>query len=147
MKHEKTGIVADVLRQCLAEIESDIAIAPSLLARCALKKLDPTDSTLAVITWIATLQLREMARALLRDTFSDDAVESKQHDMFPGCQAMYPTMRDGESTYVPLKQITPAELQDNIDRLAREVKTKNKHIRALRAYQREMLRGLLKAHK
>ena len=146
MKHKKTGIVADVLRQCLAEIESDIAIAPSLLARCALKKLDPTDSTLAVITCIATLQLREMARALLRDTFSDGAVEIKQHDMFPGCQAMYPTMRDGESTYVPLEQITDAEIHENLDRMAREIGTKTQHFDALTAYLQQRGRGLLSAN-
>ena len=111
---EHTDRLMDVLRECLAAVNSEIEIQPALLARCAIKTIDPRDMSPPLLSYAANLELRQLARGLLRKNFDPIADDNPQAEMFEGLQDRYPTKRNGEPTYVILQDLTDDEIDENL---------------------------------
>ena len=133
--NENTDRLMDVLRGCLVSIHSEIEIQPALLASRAMKEIDPSGSSPPLVAWAANLELRQLGRGLLRKSFDPIADDNPQAELFEGLQERYPTKRNGESTYVLLSDLTDDEIDENLNRMAREVTAKQKHYDALLAYK------------
>ena len=129
-----TELLMDVLRECLEKVDSEIEIQPALLASCAVKLIDPEKLSPKLVEWAANLELRQLARGLLRKKFDPIAEDNPQAEMFECLQDRYPTKRNGEPTYVLLDELTEDEIQENLNRMAREINAKQKHYDALQAY-------------
>ena len=130
-----TDLLMDVLRECLDVINSEIEIQPALLASCAIKKIDPETLSPPLVGWAANLELRQLARGLLRKKFDPTHEENPQAEMFEGLQERYPTKRNAEPTYVVLDELSDEEIEDNLVRMGREISAKQKHYDALEAYR------------
>lgn len=132
---DSTNRLMDVLRECLDVVDSEIEVQPALLASCAIKIIDPDGLSPALMQWAANLELRQLARGLLRINYDPIADENPQAEMFEGLQKRYPTKRNEEPTYVLLEELTDDEIEENLVRMAREISAKQKHYDALQAYR------------
>lgn len=132
---KNTTELTEVLHKCLIQLESDTEIQPALLAHRALQKMDPERTAPYLVTWAANLEMRQLARALLRKEFDPLAPDNKQIEMFEGLQTRYPTRRNDEPTYVRLEELTNDEIDMNLERMSREIAAKQKHYDALMAYK------------
>lgn len=132
---ESTERLMDVLRECLDVVNSEIEVQPALLASCAIKIIDPQGLSPTLMGWAANLELRQLARGLLRNKYDPIAEDNPQTEMFEGLQERYPTKRNGEPTYVLLDELEDDEIEENLARMAREITAKQKHYDALEAYR------------
>jgi len=130
-----TDKLMDVLRECYDAINSEIETQPALLASCAMKKMDSESTSPVLVAWAANLELRQLARSLLRKHCDPTDPENPQAEMFDGLQDRYPTKRNGEATYVLLDYLTDEEIEENLVRMGREITAKQKHYDALEAYR------------
>src|SRR5215467_432595 len=97
-----TNIVARIIDTRRAELR----ISPSWVATEAMIEIDPDRSSVELVYQGCHLQLRQIARSLLRLHFenandpADD--ESAQHELFPELQWRYPAAHSagGEPQYV-----------------------------------------------
>jgi hypothetical protein len=128
----------DVVDECIG-MEYDVPVVPALIAKCALDVIDPNSDSPKLVSYATNLYLREIARRRLARAF--DPVESKNTDqveMFEKLQDMYPAHRPDASgnmefAYVPRMQLTYEERLFNIDRMQKEISSKQKHVDALSA--------------
>lgn len=115
------------------------AISPSWVATEGMNKLDENvdNKSRAPLIYVGChLQLRQIARALLRNEFEDDKEKSAQHELFPDLQWRYPRQhRAGEEPcYILLEDMTDADVEYNVVRLRDEGNAKLKHATALQAW-------------
>lgn len=129
-----TDRLLDILRVCLEKFDSESEVKPALLASEALKVIDPDDSSPVLMSWAANLELRQLSRGMLRNHYDPTEMETPQIELFEGLQDRYPTKRGGEPTYVLLAECTDEEIQENLDRMARQITGLQKHHDALEAY-------------
>jgi hypothetical protein len=124
-------------------------ISPSWVATEAYQQLDPrrrVRDDFPLIYIACHLQLRQLARELLRRTFEGDelAGERSQHELFPELQARYPTARSSNShepEYIRLEVLSEADADYNIERLRAEGRAKLKHADSLAAWARGRFRA------
>lgn len=133
MQDSLTNKLHDSLAECLTQVDGEVEISPELLAHCAIKKLDPKGNAPQLVEWAANLELRQMARALLRKTYDSLAPKPDigQEDMFEGLQEKYPCKRRGEIVYVDRMRLSLDEREFNISRLKKEGQSKLEHASAL----------------
>ena len=127
-----TNKLMECLSECLVELEKNVDVSPSILAHACLKKLDPTDVSPALVGWACTLELRQLARGMLRPK---ESPKIGQEDLFTGLQERYPVAhKNGDDPVYRLRE--HLSLEDrwfNIERLRREADAKHKHADALQA--------------
>lgn len=140
MQDSLTTKLHDTLAECLEQVEQEVEISPELLAHCAMKVLDPKGKAPSLVEWAANLELRQLARALLRKTFDPLAPKPDvgQEDMFVGLQEKYPCKRSGEVVYVDRMRLSHDERKYNISRLEKEGQSKLEHAGALRTETEEL---------
>lgn len=115
------------------------SISPSWVATEAMNDLDPERVSVEIVYFGCHLQLRQIAREILRKRFKpDEAPErSAQHDLFPDLQWRYPTARTAkneEPEYVLLESLTKEDINYNVARLRSEAVAKLRHADALEAF-------------
>ena len=116
-------------------------INPAWIATEALHEIDPHRLAPHWVHVAAHLQLRQTARALLRQNVEGD--EAEHHELFPGLQKRYPTARcedRAEPEYVLLEFMTKEDVAYNVQRLRREAVAKRKHAEALEAWGERQFR-------
>jgi hypothetical protein len=130
-----TAQLEETLNICLKQIEDEIEISPAFLSDCAMKRLDAFNRAPVLVKWGCSLQLRQLARGILRGAFDPMSDESKasQSDMFGGLQDKYPCTRNGDRVYVDRMNLTRNERHYNMLRLTKEANTKLQHAEALKA--------------
>lgn len=124
---------------------SETRISPSWIATEAITDLDPERVSVPLVYLGCHLQLRQIARQLLRKSFESEETESFQHNLFPNLQARYPTARSvdaDEPEYVVLEMLSDEDIDYNIDRLRSEAMSKLKHADALAAFKRARIRHI-----
>ena len=86
------------------------------------------------------LQLRQIAREMLRGKFEPDASadDDAQHELFPSLQKRYPAARSSNDNpeYVLLEELTAIDVAYNVARLRGEARAKQRHADALEAWWR-----------
>lgn len=109
-----------------------------MVAREALIMLDPDNISPPTVALGCDLQLRQLARHILRSKFMDED-EIGQDDLFPTLQARYPTARSKgweEPEYILRDQMSDDDIGYNVHRLRQEAQAKMHHADALEAYGR-----------
>jgi len=129
------------LQKHLIAFKADTPISAEWLASSALKDLDPEDEAPTLVSFGCNLQLRQMARDLLRKTYDPIAAESPQSEMFEKLQDRYPGFGRNKGKYIPRHLMTLEDRQGNIDRMTREVKAKLEHRDALQAETDELIKA------
>ena len=131
---ELIRVVAHVI-ECRRE---QITISPSWIATEAMIELDALElQTTNPRVYIGChLQLRQIARSLLRKKFEDDGAEADQHPLFPDLQPRYPIQRPSgeESEYIKLENLSRPDAIYNIERLRAEARSKLEHADALQSW-------------
>ena len=139
-KNSQTNRLYEAVSICIEKVSGEVEISPEMVAMCALKELDPDQSAPILVTWGCNLELRQIARQVLRKTF--DPLEREDHidqgSLFEGLQAKYPCKRDGEDVYVDRMVLTKNERDFNIRRLRSEGLSKLEHADALQIETEEL---------
>ena len=135
--------LTDIIARIIETRRDQTKISPSWIATQALIELDPDKKSIPLVYLAAHLEMRQIARGVLRQWFEDsdpetDEGEPLQHELFPGLQRRYPTVRQkgDEPEYVRLEEMTDADIDYNVTRMRRESMAKLHHADALVAYQK-----------
>jgi len=131
----------EILAKVLDGHQHKVSVSPAWLATEAMVVLDPKKTAPQLVYRAAHLQLRQLARALCRRQYGEDAGElGSQHNLFPSLQARYPlstSARDGEPEYVKLEHLKSEDVRFNVARLRSEARGKQKHADALEAWAQQ----------
>jgi hypothetical protein len=135
--------LTDIIARIIDTRRGETRISPSWVATEAMVEIDPGRSSVALVYLGCHLELRQIARSLVRLHFEDTSDpaddESAQHELFPKLQWRYPAARSsgaGEPEYVKLEDLSAADVAYNVQRLRREGNAKLKHADALDAFGR-----------
>lgn len=146
---DSTAKLMEFLKERYVELDGDgeLEISPSLLASKVLDTIDPNRASPILVTIAASLQLRQLARTVCRETQNERELQAANASLFDDqLQPRYPARRNGEEVYVPRHHLTFDERQWNIMRLRREASSKGKHADALQSEtDRLVATGALKA--
>lgn len=135
----------DGLRQTVGRIielrRDAIRISPGWVATEAMILLDGTRVSPALVYLGCHLQLRQIAREMLRGKYEPDAEadEDAQHSLWPALQKRYPTFKSNpgdDPEYVVLEELTAVDVGFNLRRLRSEAQSKQEHADALEAWWR-----------
>jgi hypothetical protein len=143
MANKEAGGLIEIVAQIIETRREEPQISPYWVATEAMRKLralwmaKPTKGYPLVYVG-CHLQLRQIARGILREQFEPEDGQVVEHPLFPGLQWRYPIARakDGEPQYVLLELLSNEDAIYNIDRLRSEAKEKLKHADALEAWRR-----------
>lgn len=137
MNDSQTERAMQVLREEYETLDGtgDAVIKPALLAARAIERIDPASDSPVLVSWLAVLQMRQMARSICRMVSQiDDPSQAGQGALFDGqLQRRYPATRDSEEVYVLRERLTLAEREANSARLRAEGIAKIRHADALDA--------------
>lgn len=115
----------------------EIRVSAAWLATEAMIELDPDRISPPRVYAAAHLELRQLARSILRSAADPTETGAEQHELFPGLQRRYPTARGitaEEPEYVKLEHLTEEDVRFNVARLRAEATTKLAHADALEAW-------------
>jgi hypothetical protein len=133
-----TDDLLNLLKRHLLASAPAHSVSPELLADTAYRNLDPDEVSPPLVAWACVLELRQMARQLLRRTYDGAQDEAGQGDLFTGLQDRYPGTGEHRGLYVPRAQMTYTDRLFNIARLRREAQAKLAHADALEAETAEL---------
>jgi hypothetical protein len=140
-----TSQLQDLLRGALLSYSSDMPVSAESLSATVIESLDPHEAAPALVRWGCVLELRQLARPLLRREFEVEKSDAHQ-DMFEGLQDRYPGTGDHKGLYMPRQMMTEADYLANIARLENEAQAKQQHADALRAeYMEKLSMGILRS--
>jgi hypothetical protein len=128
-----TNDLQDVLRSLICNYSADIPVSAESVSADAMRTLDPNDISPVLVQWACVLELRQLARAILRNEYENDPGQPEQGQLFTRLQDRYPGFGDRDGTYLPRAMMTPEDYAGNIDRLRREAKAKQAHADKLEA--------------
>ncbi len=135
-----TAVVAKIIETR----RNEKRINPSWIATEALLEIDPDKVSVPLVYLGCHLELRQIARGLLRQHFENPSSpaddEVAQHDLFPDLQRRYPSARSKEAAepeYVLLDEMTDSDIWFNVGRLRKEGTAKLRHADALEAFGRD----------
>lgn len=133
--------LADLVLGVIERHRDEVRVSPSWVANEVMEHLDPERVSVELVYAGCHLELRQIARGLLRGKFDPPGapIEEEQHDLFPELQKRYPVprKRGEEPVYVLLEHLTPPEAAFNVSRLRGEAGAKLRHADALEAYMLE----------
>jgi hypothetical protein len=138
-KYEPTFRHDELISEIILELDPDttLALSASLVADIWMTRTDPGNVSTPDVAAEAYLNVKQRARAMLRQKDQDERDRVEQQDMFgASLQSRYPTRRGGEEFYaprlgIPGVRMTYGERIGFINRMRREVEGKSRHIRAL----------------
>ena len=128
----ETTQLQDLLRKALSEYSADMPVSAETLAGVVIDEIDEKHSAPILVRWGCVLELRQLARPMLRREFEEET-ENKQPDLFGGLQDRYPGYGEHKGMYMPRSMMTAEDYAGNIARLGREADAKQKHRDALQA--------------
>ena len=148
MAPEAQALISIVIR-IIEQRRSERSISPSWVATEAMLEIDPAKVAPALVQLGCHLELRQIARSVLRTVFEPsaeaatqlvDGEAQRQHELFPDLQWRYPKARTAgkneEPVYVRLEELTPNDVAFNVSRLRSEALAKLAHADALERYGR-----------
>jgi hypothetical protein len=135
--------VNQVIKKVIDDWVSELGISVAGVARQVQDELHPNFALPPLSDYLENMQLRQMARAILRrQELSEDNIDHSTEDMFGAAlQVRYPTMRLGQvdgieeyvQVYVKREDLTYEERMENSNALRMEADAKVKHANALDA--------------
>lgn len=131
----RTNELKDIIRDALLSTSDDVSVSAESIAAMAISRLDPKDKAPALVAWGCVLELRQLAREMLRRTYEPhEENEPEQLTIFTGdLQDRYPGVGSHKGLYVPRLQMSYSDRMYNIKRLRKEADAKLKHADALEA--------------
>ena len=146
MTHEAGDLIALVSR-IIDTRRAESRISPSWVATEAMSELDGGHISPPLVYLGCHLELRQIARGVLRTWFGDEATsddgQPRQHELFPDLQWRYPTARSArndEPEYVLLDDMGEDDANFSIARLRSKAFAKMRHADALEAWKRQRKR-------
>ena len=135
MAENLSSKLEETLKECLTQIDTGVPVSPALLASCAIKKLDPEGQSPVLVAWGCNLELRQMARGLLRREYDPEreAIDPLQVEMFDGLQDRYPAKRMGDYVYVERLSLSLDERIEIETRMERHINSRIQHLDGFRA--------------
>jgi hypothetical protein len=139
----ETQALTTIVAKIIETRRDEVRINPSWIATEALLEIDPEKVSLPLVYLGCHLELRQIARGLLRQHFEEPpspADELIQHELFPDLQRRYPSARSkasSEPEYVLLDEMTDSDIWFNVGRLRKEGVAKLRHADALEAFGRD----------
>lgn len=125
----------EVLARIYERRSDEIRVSAAWLATEAMIELDPERISPSRVYGAAHLELRQLARSILRHAADPAEEGAEQHELFPGLQRRYPSAESGEEpVYVKLEHLTEDDVRFNVARLRAEATTKLAHADALEAW-------------
>jgi hypothetical protein len=130
--------LADIVARIIDIRRAQPRINPSWIATEALKEIDPSNRSVALVRTGCHLELRQIARAQCRKLFEDGEDDDEPlFDAIEGLQWRYPTARSKqqpEPEYILREHMTEADLVFNVMRLRLEGQAKLRHADTLEAW-------------
>lgn len=113
----------------------EISISPSFIAQKVIAAIDPQGTSQPLVTYGFNLQIRAVARGILRHAFDPLSNEQNtlQAEMFTELQSRYPAKRNGDFVYVLRAEMSLEERQLIPKRLRTDADSRLKHARAFEA--------------
>lgn len=114
-----------IVNKVVTDRQEQSRISPTWIAAEVMSLLDPTRLSPPLVALGCNLEIRQLARAILRERFEmppDDGEAEEQHELFPGLQKRYPlpkTSRDAEPIYARLEDLSRIDVIFNVNRLRR----------------------------
>jgi hypothetical protein len=145
MAAKEAGGLIDIVAQIIETRRDEPRISPSWVATEAMRTMKASwmnrpKKGYPLIYIAAHLQLRQFARAALRDQFEpQDDDDRISHPLFPGLQWRYPVRHSSpadEPQYELLELLSNEDAIYNIDRLRSEASKKLAHADRLEAWRR-----------
>ena len=121
-----TNDLQNAIRKVVCECDPDEPVSAEMVASIVVHTLDPHHISPAIIRWGCELELRQMARAILRNQYEQLEAEGACDDMFP-LQERYPGFGDNAGQYLPRAKMTQEDYMGNVARLRREAHSKLAH--------------------
>jgi hypothetical protein len=138
MKHpEETSQLVAILSRIVDTRRGERTINPSWVATEALIEIDPDGKSPPLVRVGCHLELRQLARGLLREVFERGESADDAHPLFPELQWRYPQASrkgDAEPSYILLDEMMPKDIAYNVDRLRMEGRSKLAHADRLEAF-------------
>lgn len=127
--------VNQIIKAVVDAWSSQIEMSAASVARETQLKIHPYMTIPVLSDYLENMQLRQMARAVLRTTAdSDENLDHTTEDLFgDALQVRYPTTRNGELSYVKREYLTYEERMENVRALRMEAEAKLRHADALEA--------------
>lgn len=122
-----------------------VIIEPPMLASLVMDAIDSARLSPPLVNVAATLQLRQLARAICRSRNVKRNDDSGQESMFDDqLQPRYPVDSEGETGYKLREQLTLKERERIISMLRKEAAAKGRHADALQSETDDLVRrGIL----
>jgi hypothetical protein len=136
----ETSQLQDLLRGALLAYSSEMPVSAETLAGVVIDQIDAEGSAPILVRWGCVLELRQLARPMLRREFEQQDIDQAQGELFEGLQDRYPGVGDHKGMYVPRQMMTLPDYDANIARLRHEAEAKQKHADALAAERDEKVR-------
>ena len=109
-------------------------ISPTWVAEEAFNRIDLENKSPSLVRLAAILQLRQLARPLLRKQFDPTKpIHEQPPSLFPELQWRYPKVEENEG-YVLLTEMTKADIKYNVDRMRKTSRGISKHADRLEAF-------------
>jgi hypothetical protein len=138
-KKREDQSLRDIVIKIVNARKKQTRISPSWVATESMGKLEATtrDRRLKPLFYqAANLQMRQIARDVLRDLFETEIKEKIQHELWPDLQARYPIAHPegDEPNYAKLEDLSEEDWIYNVNRMEREISSKQDHLDALIAW-------------
>lgn len=117
--------------------QDELRVSPAWLATEAMRELDPERESPDLVYLAAHLELRQLARAILRRVADPTEEPTDQHEMFPMLQKRYPSARSSnaeEPEYIKLESMTEEDVAYNLRRMRASASRLLAHCDALEAW-------------
>jgi hypothetical protein len=133
MEMEMEQLIA-ILKEIIHNERDTSVINPVWAADEAYKKIDPENKAPFLVRIAAIIQLRQLARPLLRKQFDPTKSEIEQPpSLFPELQWRYPKVGTKEG-YVLLMDMTKADIRYNVARMRKTCRSISSHADRLEAF-------------
>jgi hypothetical protein len=132
--------LAEIVARIIEARRDYVVINPNWIATEALKEIDPSSRSVALVRLGCHLQLRQIARQQCRKLFEDSEEDDEPRFAgFEGLQWRYPTAhskRESEPEYILRDRMSGADVAYNVARLRSESRAKAAHADLLEAWDR-----------
>lgn len=106
-------------------------VSPEIISDAVIRGIDPDDDAPTLVRWGCILELRQIARGVLRRTYDGEPGQDGLFD--DDLPEKMPGYGDHKGLYVPRSQMTLTDYEGNIDRYEKELESKQRKLDKLRA--------------
>ena len=123
----------------LNKYSSDMPVSAESLADVVIRKIDEDEKSPELVRFGCVLELRQMARALLRKEYRERLDDDSHPYFFGGLQDLYPGSGKRKGQYLPRSMMSVDDYKENAERLRKEGRAKLLHADELESEMNERI--------